>query len=197
MNEALAKWIYKRDDVFGEGLQKVLLKNPRRGGIFTQPSVMTASANGVDTSPVVRGVWILENVLGTPPSPPPPDVETLATDLRKATTIRQQLALHRKHEACNSCHRKIDPMGFAMENFDPVGRWREKYPKAKDTIDASSTLANGQKIADIIDVQKDADDQKAIDHPLPDRKAADLCQRAPARTPRPFLFLTVLETLTT
>jgi len=145
MNEALANWIYQRDDVLGERMQKVPTNDPRRGGIFTQPSAMTATANGVDTSPVVRGVWVLENVLGTPPSPPPPDVEPLSTDLREAKTIRAQLAAHRDQEACNSCHRKIDPIGFAMENFDPVGRWRDKYPKTKEELDASAVLASRRK----------------------------------------------------
>ena len=179
MNEALANWIYGRKDIVGKRMRKVTLNDPRRGGIFTQPSVMTATANGVDTSPVVRGVWVLENVLGTPPSPPPSDVEPLPADLRGAKTIREQLALHRKSEACNSCHRKIDPMGFAMENFDPVGRWRDEYPdaddleaedtdtnikrvkdkkvkdqKAKDKIDASATTAAGRKMADIVEFKK-------------------------------------------
>ncbi len=115
---------------------------------------MTATANGVDTSPVIRGTWVLENVLGTPPAPPPPDVEPLPTDTREAATIRDLLALHRKHEACNSCHRKIDPMGFAFENFDVVGRWRDKYKRARDPIDPSATLSNGREIADIIEFKQ-------------------------------------------
>ena len=109
---------------------KSRLDDPRRGGIFTQPGLMTATANGVDTSPVVRGVWVLENILGTPPAPPPPpDVEPLPTDTRGAASIRERLDLHRKNEACASCHVKIDPMGFAFENFDVVGRWRDKYKR--------------------------------------------------------------------
>ena len=158
MNETIANWIYQRKDVYGERYQKVALNDPRRGGIFTQPSVMTATANGVDTSPVVRGVYILENILGTPPSPPPPDVEPLAPDLRGATTIRQQLELHRESEACSGCHNKIDPMGFAMENFDPVGRWRDIYParthQPRIKIDPSSTLVTGKKIDDIVAFKK-------------------------------------------
>ena len=158
MNETIANWIYQRKDVYGERYQKVALNDPRRGGIFTQPSVMTATANGVDTSPVVRGVYVLENILGTPPSPPPPDVEPLAPDLRGAKSIRQQLELHRKTEACSGCHNKIDPMGFAMENFDPVGRWRDTYParthQPRIKVDPSSTLANGQKLEDIVAFKK-------------------------------------------
>jgi len=151
MNQTLAKWIYRRDgDVRGQRLRKVALDDPRRGGIFTLPGLMTATANGVETSPVIRGTWVLENILGTPPAPPPPDVEPLPTDTREATTVRQQLELHRKHEACSSCHNKIDPMGFAFENFDVVGRWREKYKRAKEPIDTTATLSNGREIEDIV-----------------------------------------------
>ena len=150
MNSTLAKWIYKREDVRGDQLRKVVLDDPRRGGIFTLPGVMTATANGVDTSPVIRGAWLLENVLGRPPNPPPPDVEPLPTDTREAKTIRQQLELHRKHDACKSCHAKIDPMGFPFENFDVVGRWRDNYKQSRSPIDTSTVLSNGEPIADIV-----------------------------------------------
>lgn len=154
MNQVLGKWIYRREDIRGARLRKVKLDDPRRGGIFTQPGVMTATANGVDTSPVIRGTWVLENVLGTPPPPPPPDVEPLPTDTREATTIRERLVLHRKDEACFSCHAKIDPMGFAFENFDVVGRWRDKYKGAREPIDTSATMTNGEKIADIVEFKQ-------------------------------------------
>ncbi|MDA7903497.1 DUF1592 domain-containing protein [Mariniblastus sp.] len=154
MNDVLGKWIYRREDIRGSELRKMEVDDPRLGGIFVLPGVMTATANGVDTSPVVRGVWVLENVLGLPPSPPPPDVEPLPTDTRGAVTIREQLLLHRKHAACNGCHRKIDPMGFAFENFDQVGRWRDKYPRSKDTIDASATMANGRTVKDIVEFKQ-------------------------------------------
>ena len=162
MNQTLAKWIYKREGIRGERLRKVKLDDPRRGGIFTQPGLMTATANGVDTSPVVRGVWVLENILGTPPSPPPPDVEPLPVDTSQATSIRERLELHRKNEACNSCHVKIDPMGFAFENFDVVGRWRERYKRAKDSIDTSATMANGKEIADIVAFKKMLKERKPL-----------------------------------
>ena len=155
MNQTLAEWIYQRKDIQGEAMRKVKLNDPRRGGLFTQPGVMTATSNGVDTTPVVRGVWVLENILGTPPSPPPPDVEPLSPDLRGAKTIREQLDIHRKSEACNGCHRKIDPIGFPFENFDPVGRWREHYPtKPRLPIDPSTTLSNGTQVPDIINFKK-------------------------------------------
>ena len=151
LNAHIARWMYNRGDVPGEGMIRVPTHDPRRGGILTMPAVMTATANGVDTSPIVRGVWLLENILGTPPSPPPPDVEQLSPDLRGAKTIREQLELHRKHEACASCHRKIDPMGFAFENFDPVGRWRTNYrTNGRPKIDATTELPNGDQLADIV-----------------------------------------------
>ena len=82
--------------------------------------MLTASANGVDTSPVVRGIWILDNLLGTPPSPPPPNVEVPEPDARGDFTIRELYAKHRTVESCNDCHKKIDPLGFSLESFDAI-----------------------------------------------------------------------------
>ena len=101
------------------------------------------TANGIDTSPVVRGVWLLENLLGTPPSPPPSDVEPLDPDIRGARTIREQLEKHRSSANCMSCHRGIDPIGFALETYDPIGRWRDVYGPGK-RVDASGKLPGGQ-----------------------------------------------------
>ena len=128
--------------------QLVRLSDPRRGGLLGQASVMTVTANGIDTSPVIRGVWLLENILGTPPSPPPPDVEPLDPDVRGAQTIRDQLDKHRSNPSCYECHRKIDPLGFALENFDPVGNWREEYGRGT-SIDASGKLPNGKSFEDV------------------------------------------------
>ena len=153
MNQPLAKWIYRREGIHGHVLKRVDVDASRGGGIFTLPGLMTATANGVDTSPVVRGAWVLENILGTPPDPPPPDVEPLPTDVRLAKTIRDQLELHRKHAACNDCHRKIDPMGFPFENFDVVGRWRDQYKASKTKVDSSSTLSNGVMVKNIGDLK--------------------------------------------
>ncbi len=128
--------------------QLVKLDDPRRGGLLGQASVMTVTANGIDTSPVVRGVWLLENMLGTPPSPPPPDVEPLDPDVRGAHTIREQLEKHRSNPSCNNCHRKIDPLGFALENFDPVGGWRDNYASSMP-IDSSGKLPSGREFDDV------------------------------------------------
>ena len=110
----------------------------RHGGILGLASVMMATANGVDTHPVHRGVWILENVLGTPTPAPPPNVPAIAPNTTGTSTIEEQLAAHRADDSCARCHSKIDPLGIVLENFDPVGRWREFYPryiKPEDGID--------------------------------------------------------------
>ncbi len=147
VNGGLAR-LYGIEGINGADFRKVSLKSdPRRGGLLGHASILTASANGIDTSPVIRGIWVLENILGTPPSPPPPDVEPLEPDIRGATTIRDQLDKHREVETCYECHRKIDPLGFALENYDPIGGWRDHYPRGRQEgplIDASGELPNGE-----------------------------------------------------
>ncbi|QEG02598.1 hypothetical protein Mal15_67190 [Stieleria maiorica] len=129
-----------------------------RGGLLGQASILTVTANGVDTSPVVRGVWILENILGTPPSPPPPDVPALEPDIRGATSIRDQLSKHRDIATCNECHRKMDPLGFALENFDAVGAFREFYSdgegKPSTPVDASGKLPSGEAFGDMRELKE-------------------------------------------
>jgi len=124
-----------------------------RGGLLGAASIQTVSANGVDTSPVTRGVWIMENILGTPPSPPPPDVPTLEPDIRGATSIRDQLSKHREIATCNECHRKMDPLGFAMESFDAIGGFREYYTDVAGertvAIDTSGKLPSGEAFDDV------------------------------------------------
>jgi len=146
VNKSLAKLygLPEKDELrLADGFQKVNLEgNKARGGLLAMASVLTVSANGVDTSPVTRGAWILENILGTPPPPPPDEVPSIDGDVSGAKTIREKLALHRSDAACNVCHRKIDPLGFPLEHFDPVGRWRQKYPQqngSKERYDIDST----------------------------------------------------------
>lgn len=145
--------LYGFEGINGPDMQKVSLKSDsRRGGLLGHASILTASANGIDTSPVIRGIWVLENILGTPPSPPPPDVEPLEPDIRGATTIRDQLDKHREVETCFECHRKIDPLGFALENYNPIGGWRDHYPRGSQKgplIDASGQMPNGQAFAGV------------------------------------------------
>jgi hypothetical protein len=129
-----------------------------RGGLLGQAGILTVTANGVDTSPVVRGIWILENLLGTPPSPPPPDVPPLEPDIRGATSIRDQLSKHREMATCNECHRKMDPLGFALENFDAIGSFREFYREGEDgptiPVDTSGKLPSGEAFDDVRDLKK-------------------------------------------
>ncbi|MEZ0274808.1 MAG: DUF1592 domain-containing protein [Roseimicrobium sp.] len=137
--------------------RQIKLRDPRRGGLLGQAAVLTVSANGVETSPVTRGVWILNNILGTPPAPPPDDVPTVDPDVRGAMTLREVLTKHRSTPACFDCHQKIDPLGFALENFDPIGAWRTHYRVDKSRgpiIDASGQLPNGQKFDNIIGLKK-------------------------------------------
>ncbi len=128
-------------------------RNGRFGGLLGQSAVMTATANGVDTQPVLRGVWVLENILGMPPPEPPKNVPALTPDTRGATTPRELLTAHTSEEACASCHKLIDPIGFVLENFDPVGNWRETWPKSGAPIDSSGTLPDGTQIADITELK--------------------------------------------
>ena len=152
--------LYRLEGVKGREFRKVKLNDPKRGGLLGQASVLTATSNGIETSPVVRGVWILENILGTPPAPPPPDVEPLEPDIRGSKTIREQLANHRKIATCNECHRHIDPLGFALENYNPIGMWRYNYGRNKPKVDASDVMADGSKFDGIVSFKKILMDKK-------------------------------------
>jgi hypothetical protein len=124
---------------------RVNFPNGIRGGLLGQASVLTVSANGIETSPVVRGVWLLDKIMGMPSPPPPDDVPALDPDVRNATSVRDLLERHRESEACSQCHRKIDPLGFAWEEFDPIGRHRRAYltGHSRGPIDSSGTLPWG------------------------------------------------------
>lgn len=113
-----------------DGFQRVSLQsNNHRGGLLGMAAVLTVSANGVETSPVTRGVWVTDNLLGVPPPPPPDVVPAIDTDTTGTKTIRDRLAKHRADPVCAECHRKIDPLGFSLESFDAVGRWRVSYSR--------------------------------------------------------------------
>lgn len=167
-NEALAE-LYGLEGVKGVALREVKVPpgNPR-GGMLTQASVLKVTANGTTTSPVIRGTWVLERLLGTPPQPPPPSVPAIEPDTRGATTIRELLAKHRADPSCAECHAKIDPPGFALESFDVIGGWRDHYRslelgekvnrrvdsrpvsyKAALPVDPSGELADGRAFSDI------------------------------------------------
>jgi hypothetical protein len=127
LNERLAA-LYGIPGVTGNDFRKVPLPpEAHRGGVMTQASVLKVTADGTRTSPVLRGKWVLERIIGKPPQPPPPDVPTIEPDIRGASTIRQQLDKHRNTPACATCHIHIDPPGFALETYDPIGNWRDFY----------------------------------------------------------------------
>jgi hypothetical protein len=129
-------------------MRKVLLpKDSVRGGLLTQASVLKVTANGTTTSPVIRGVWIMERILGFRTAPPP-SVPAIEPDIRGAVTIRQQLDKHRADATCASCHRKIDPPGFALESFDVMGGWRERYRVFADGVEPEKGIGlSGQPFA--------------------------------------------------
>ena len=142
LNAALARH-YEIPGINHKEFQHVRLKpEHHRGGLLGQGSILTATSNGVETQPVLRGVWVLENLLGTPPSPPPPDVEPIEPDTRGVTTIREQMVKHRENATCFECHRRIDPLGLSMEHYDFLGRWRDRYDK-RLPIDASGNMPDG------------------------------------------------------
>jgi mono/diheme cytochrome c family protein len=142
LNERLARF-YGIPGVKGPEFRKVSLAGTPRGGILTQASVLTVSSYSTRTSPVMRGRWVLENMLNAPPPPPPPGVPTLdETKVGEAASLRKQLEAHRVNPTCASCHSRMDPLGFGLENFDAIGGWRTvdgKFP-----IDASASLPDGR-----------------------------------------------------
>jgi mono/diheme cytochrome c family protein len=127
LNQRLAEH-YDLPPVQGAALRRVdLPADSVRGGLLTQASILKVTANGANTSPVLRGAWLLERIVGTPAPPPPPNAGGIEPDTRGATTIREQLAKHQSVKTCAGCHQKIDPPGFVLEAFDPIGRYRDYY----------------------------------------------------------------------
>ena len=145
LNGRLAKH-YGIPGVDGLEFRKVALPpGSHRGGVLTMASVLKVTANGTTTSPVLRGAWVLDRILGTPPPKPPADVPAIEPDIRGATTIREQLAKHRQIASCASCHVKIDPPGFALESFDVIGGWRDHYRTTGDG-DRKDVIVDGRRM---------------------------------------------------
>jgi hypothetical protein len=163
---------YGIEGVSGEAFRAVKLPpDSPRGGVMTQASVLKVTANGTTTSPVLRGTWVMKKILGQPPSPPPPGIGSIEPDTRGATTVREQLAKHSTSESCIGCHSEIDPPGFALESFDVIGGFRDRYRsqdkgdqttvkntwnkrqyiKLGQPVDASGELPDGRKFTDIRD----------------------------------------------
>jgi len=164
LNERLARH-YGIAGVKGPALRRVALPpGSHRGGVLTQASVLKVTANGTTTSPVTRGAWVLRSILGKPPDPPPPNAGAIEPDIRGAKTIREQLDKHRADASCAACHIKIDPFGFALENFDVTGEWRENYRvlsgpnltmnRNGPKVEAAAALVDGRPFQNIDELKK-------------------------------------------
>jgi hypothetical protein len=144
VNEQLAKH-YGIEGVEGDEFRRVSLEGYPRAGVLTHASILTITSDPTRTSPVKRGKWIMENILGTPPPDPPTDVPEIeaAREALPDSSFREQLELHRSNAICASCHRHMDPLGFGFENYDAIGRWRDK--DGEFPIDATGTLPGGEE----------------------------------------------------
>jgi len=164
LNAKLAAF-YELPLVVGDELRKVTLPSDSvRGGVLTQGSVLAVTSNPTRTSPVKRGLFVLENLIGQPPPPPPPDIPALEAAQHadgQELSLRAALAQHRDSPQCASCHLRMDPIGFALENFDAMGRWRET--DAKESIDASGTLITGETFKDIRDLKRILANERRLD----------------------------------
>ena len=154
LNERLARH-YGVPDVSGSHFRRVAIRDDARRGLLGQGSILTVTSYATRTSPVVRGKWILENLLGTPPPPPPPAVEALIEKKEngEALSMREAMTSHRANPSCASCHALMDPLGFALENFDATGHWRDRS-QSNAPIDASGVLPNGTKFEGVVGLRQ-------------------------------------------
>jgi mono/diheme cytochrome c family protein len=155
VNERLALH-YGIADVRGDRFRRVTLADENRFGLFGKGGILMATSYPNRTAPVLRGAWILEAITGTPPAPPPPDVEAFPENEegKEPKTVRARLEVHRENPTCNGCHGVMDPLGFALENFDAIGAWRTKDREAGDAIDSSGQLADGTLVNGPVDLRR-------------------------------------------
>jgi hypothetical protein len=155
LNERIALH-YGISNVRGNKFRRVDLADPNRHGLLGKGGVLMATAYPNRTSPVLRGAWILETIMGTPPPVPPPDVEDLAENEagKPATTVRERLERHRENPTCNACHSVMDPLGFALDNFDATGRWRDVDRDTGTPIDPSGVMPNGSIVSGPIELRE-------------------------------------------
>jgi hypothetical protein len=163
LNERLARH-YDIPHIHGSRFRRVALPpDSHRGGLLRHGSILAVTSYPNRTSPVLRGNWILENILGTPTPPPPPDIPALDDTVVSAQLpIRERFAAHRADRSCATCHDRIDPVGFPLENFDAVGRWREREHEQGPPIDASGGLADGHDLAGVTALESALLDRPAI-----------------------------------
>ncbi len=166
VNDRLAAF-YGFPNVLGSEFRKVALAGTPRAGVLTQGSVLTITSNPTRTSPVKRGKWVLDNLLGTPPPPPPPDVPELPNDGKPLTgSLRVQMEKHRENPACASCHARMDPIGFGLENFDGVGKWRDKdgdFPiDSGGELNSGASFKTAAELATILATSKRAEFLRCI-----------------------------------
>ena len=154
LNERLARH-YGVPNVIGPQFRRVVLDDPRRFGLLGKGAVLLRTSYGDRTSPVLRGAWVLDKLMGTPPTPPPPGVDTNLTQAvgEKPTTLRARLEQHRSSPVCKACHGVIDPYGLALENFTVTGRWRDRDQDANAPIDASTVLAGGKAVTGPVELK--------------------------------------------
>ncbi|MEO6338415.1 MAG: DUF1592 domain-containing protein, partial [Caulobacteraceae bacterium] len=154
INEQLAL-LYGMEDIKGGGFRRVVLKDAKRHGLLGKGAVLMLTANPNRTAPVLRGAWILDRILGTPPNNPPPNVPALSeTVASKPTTVRGLVELHRRNPTCAMCHSVMDPLGFALENFDTVGQFHTIDPQSRQPIDTAAVMPDGTKISGPEDLTK-------------------------------------------
>jgi hypothetical protein len=155
VNERLALH-YGIPGVRGDRFRRVTLADQNRWGLLGKGGVLMTTSYANRTAPVIRGAWILETILGTPPAAPPPDVEGFKEnrDGEKALTVREIMVEHRRNPSCNSCHGVMEPLGFALENFDAIGEWRSSDRAAGTAIDASGQLVDGTPVTGPADLRK-------------------------------------------
>lgn len=156
VNERLARH-YGLPNVQGSHFRRVTIDNPNRRGLLGHGSILTITSHPTRTSPVFRGKWILENILGTPPPPPPANVPALEEKAGayaggRLPSMRERMAQHRTNPTCSGCHSMIDPAGFALENFDPIGRWRD-VDESFTPVDASGSLPDGSKFTNVAELR--------------------------------------------
>ncbi|HEY3641412.1 MAG TPA: DUF1592 domain-containing protein [Xanthobacteraceae bacterium] len=145
VNERLAEH-YGIKDIYGNEFRRIAVRDPNRRGLLGQASILAVTSYPNRTAPTIRGKWVLEQLLGTPPPPPPPNVPSLKDDAStKTMTMRQRMEQHRANPACAVCHRMMDPLGFSLENFDGLGRWRDSTGPGTGPIDSSGVLPDGTK----------------------------------------------------